>query len=120
MTVEEDSERAGHRQQPSQSTKPATPTHSHSLTESMAAMSLSGELIDGGAGGGGRLVVGGGAVDCAPLIASLLAELECAERLRRVQDRVRDEMDSMLRLLAAEVSAAGSSGKQGVEVDVVS
>ena len=37
--------------------------------------------------------------------------------LRRVQDRMRDEMDAMLRLLVAEMSAG--SGKPTVEVDVV-
>ena len=83
LLLEDESDRASNRQQP-QASKPATPTQSPSIADVMAAMSLSGDSIDGtssAVSGGSRLSAGGGVVvDCAPLIASLLAEVECAER----------------------------------------
>ena len=100
--------------QPSQPTKPATPTQSSTASDMMAAMSLAAEAMDGASPATGS----GGAVDWTPLVLSLLAEVECGERLRRVQDTMRDEMEAMLRLLAAEV--ATGAGKQSTEVDVVS
>ena len=112
LTVNDGSERVNNKQL----IKPATPRQPSTAIEAMAAMSLAGEPMEGST----AAVSGGGtidAVDCAPLIASLLVEVECAERLRRVHDRMRDEMDAMLRLLATELTAGG--GKQAVEVDVV-
>ena len=118
LQLEEDSDRGINKQPPH--AKPATPTSHQSGTDIMSAMSLSGDSADDSSSAGGRSPVASSAVDCAPLVASLLAEVECAERLRRVQERMRDEMDAMLRVLAAELTAGANSKRQTAEVEVAS
>ena len=116
LSLEDDSHTASHSKQHHTVRPVTTPTHPAPAVDVMAAMSLSSEAIDGAntaAVSGGRLAVGGAVMDCAPLIAALLVEVECGERLRSVHDRMREEMDAMLRLLVTEMSAVG--GRQAVE-----